>query len=91
MGALKSHIISSYSVRRDGHFRPVTATDLVPGDVLLLKAGQLVPADCLHVQGGALQVRGRLSDGRAGGRSLPDWLRACPLPATLPACLPASS
>ena len=36
----------SVRVRRDGREQPVPAADLVPGDVVLLGEGDVVPADC---------------------------------------------
>src|SRR3990172_5321232 len=32
-------------VRRDGQWQEISARDLVPGDIVLLEAGRLVPAD----------------------------------------------
>jgi Ca2+-transporting ATPase len=43
--ALKNMLAPSARVRRDGHVTVVAATELVPGDVLLLEAGDRVPAD----------------------------------------------
>ena len=54
--ALKRLAVPSVTVRRDG--RPVTLASeaLVPGDVLLLEAGNLVPADVRLVEASALQA-----------------------------------
>jgi Ca2+-transporting ATPase len=46
MAALKKLAVPNVRVRRDGHLREVSARELVPGDVVLLEAGNLVPADC---------------------------------------------
>ncbi len=43
--ALRSHITMSARVRRDGTVRRVEGAALVPGDVVLLEAGDRVPAD----------------------------------------------
>jgi Mg2+-importing ATPase len=41
---------------RDGQPRQVDLTDIVPGDVLLLAAGNTVPADCLVIESKELHV-----------------------------------
>jgi Ca2+-transporting ATPase len=45
MAALKRLSVPTVRVRRDGHVREISAEELVPGDVVLLEAGNLVPAD----------------------------------------------
>jgi Ca2+-transporting ATPase len=45
MAALKKMAVPHVRVRRDGHTREITARELVPGDVVLLEAGNLIPAD----------------------------------------------
>ncbi len=45
MDALKRLLIARSRVRRDGHMVEIDARDLVPGDVVLLEAGDRVPAD----------------------------------------------
>jgi Ca2+-transporting ATPase len=46
MEALRKLAVPEVKVRRDGEETNVSATDLVPGDVVLLAAGNRVPADC---------------------------------------------
>ncbi len=43
-------------VRRDGHVLEVSATELVPGDVVLLEAGDRIPADGRLVEAVNLQM-----------------------------------
>jgi cation-transporting ATPase I len=43
-------------VRRAGQERRVLDVDLVPGDVLLLEAGDVVPADCRILSGSSVEV-----------------------------------
>jgi cation-transporting ATPase F len=43
--ALTRMMIVETTVRRDGHKQRVTATELVPGDIVLLESGDRVPAD----------------------------------------------
>ena len=44
--ALKNMSSPSARVLRDGEIRVISSTALVPGDVLDMEAGDLVPADC---------------------------------------------
>lgn len=53
-------------VRRDGHWQRVAARDLVPGDVVHVRMGDLVPAD-LHLLQGQVQ----LDQSSLTGESLP--------------------
>jgi len=53
--ALKQMIISTTPVIRDGKETIISSAELVPGDVILLKAGDRVPADCLVT--GAIELR----------------------------------
>jgi Ca2+-transporting ATPase len=46
LAALKKLTVPDVTVYRDGTQLNISATDVVPGDVLLLQAGYLVPADC---------------------------------------------
>ena len=46
LAALKNLSAPSAKVQRDGVRQVVDATELVPGDVVFLEAGDLVPADC---------------------------------------------
>ncbi len=45
MAALKKLAVPRVRVRRDGEVRDIDAAALVPGDVMLLEAGNVVPAD----------------------------------------------
>ncbi|NKQ37024.1 MAG: cation-translocating P-type ATPase [Chloroflexi bacterium] len=45
MAALKRLAVPTVKVRRDGQVREISATALVPGDIVLLEAGSAVPAD----------------------------------------------
>ncbi|MDH3717070.1 MAG: HAD-IC family P-type ATPase, partial [Planctomycetota bacterium] len=50
MAALKQLAVPSVHVRRGGVPREVSARQLVPGDLIVLEAGNLVPADCRVVE-----------------------------------------
>ncbi len=43
---LKQAVVVRATVLRDGQPRSIPMTELVPGDVVLLSAGDLIPADC---------------------------------------------
>jgi Ca2+-transporting ATPase len=45
LAALRKMVVATAKVRRDGQVREVPAESLVPGDVVLLEAGDRVPAD----------------------------------------------
>jgi Ca2+-transporting ATPase len=50
MAALKKLAVPTVRLRRDGHVHEIPSTELVPGDVVLLEAGNLVPADARVVE-----------------------------------------
>lgn len=45
LAALERMLVSIVRVRRDGRVQEVAAEDLVPGDIVLLEAGDRIPAD----------------------------------------------
>ncbi len=45
LAALKRLSVPEARVRRDGQVQAIPAADLVPGDIVLIEAGFLVPAD----------------------------------------------
>jgi len=54
--ALQEQVSEHVRVRRDGHEQRVDATDLVPGDIVLLEAGDAVAADMRLLRSSALQL-----------------------------------
>lgn len=54
--ALKKMSAPTATVKRDGKIINVASTDLVPGDLLLLEAGNFVPADCRLINSFNLKV-----------------------------------
>jgi H+-transporting ATPase len=54
--ALKRQLALQARVRRDGQWRQIEATKLVPGDVVRLRLGDIVPADVKLVAGDYLSV-----------------------------------
>ena len=56
LAALRGMLAPSARVRRDGEARIVPAEELVPGDILLLEAGDRVPADARVLQAHGAEV-----------------------------------
>ncbi len=56
LAALRAMAAPEASVRRDGSERVVDATELVPGDVVLLSEGDVVPADCRLLETQSFEV-----------------------------------
>lgn len=54
--ALKNMSSPMATVRRNGRVTEVPATEVVPGDIVLLEAGKYVPADCRLIKAYHLQV-----------------------------------
>jgi len=44
--ALKKNLALKAKVKRDGDWKSVDAAELVPGDLIRLKIGDIIPADC---------------------------------------------
>ena len=57
MAALKQLSAPTVKVRREGHVMEISSIELVRGDVVLLEAGNLVPADGRLVEGTNLRVQ----------------------------------
>ena len=56
MKALQSQLQILVRVRRDGQWQSVPARELVPGDVLKLRSGDVIAADTVHLEGTPLLV-----------------------------------
>lgn len=56
LDALRAMVQTSAKVRRDGHVRSLPAERLVPGDLVLIEAGDKIPADLRLLAIGELQV-----------------------------------
>ncbi len=57
MAALKKMSVPHVRVRRDGHVLEISAVEIVPGDLVLLEAGNVVPADGRLVEAVNLRVQ----------------------------------
>mmetsp|Transcript_9006 Transcript_9006/g.19166 ORF Transcript_9006/g.19166 Transcript_9006/m.19166 type:complete len:969 (+) Transcript_9006:380-3286(+) len=53
---LSQQLESKIAVRRNGETETVNVTELVPGDVVLLVGGQIVPADVQYMRGDIMSV-----------------------------------
>jgi Mg2+-importing ATPase len=50
---LRSSVALKAEVKRDGVFAPVEVKSVVPGDVVRVRAGDIIPADCILLEGTA--------------------------------------
>ena len=57
MAALKKMAVPHVRVRRDGHLLEISATTLVPGDIIQLETGNTVPADGRLLESANLRVQ----------------------------------
>ncbi len=78
--ALRRRIAIRALVRRGGETRPIPAAEIVPGDIVLLRAGNLVPADCLVLEARDFLV----SEATLTGESYPVEKSPGPSPAGAP-------
>lgn len=53
---LQSMISLKTNVLRDGVVKEIVATDIVCGDIIVLKAGDMIPADCLLIEANELNA-----------------------------------
>jgi H+-transporting ATPase len=65
--ALKKKLALSSHVCRDGQWQKIEARLLVPGDLIKLKLGDIIPADCLLLEGEYLSI----NQSALTGESLP--------------------
>lgn len=56
VAALDSLQVPQARVRRDGQLTVIDATDLVPGDIVLLEPGDMVPADGRVIESASLEI-----------------------------------
>ncbi|EFA84549.1 P-type ATPase [Heterostelium album PN500] len=92
--ALKNSLVSQTRVLRDGKWDQVASTSLVPGDVIILKIGAVVPADCRVLEcesvkidqssltGESLPVTKKIGDEVYSGSSMKQGEATCIVTAT---------
>ncbi len=76
MAALKKMAVPSVRVRRDGHVKEISARLLVPGDIILIEAGNTIPADCRILE----SVNLRVQEAALTGESEPVAKNSAPIP-----------
>ena len=57
LAALKKLAVPTVRVRRNELVEEISARELVPGDIVILEAGNLVPADCRLLESASLRVQ----------------------------------
>ena len=67
MSALKKMAVPLVKVRREGHVSEISARELVPGDIVLVEAGNLAPADLRLV----ISTNLRVDESALTGESVP--------------------
>ena len=65
MAALKKLAVPAVRVRRDGAVQEINALQLAPGDVVLLEAGNLVPADGRLCEAANLRIQEAILTGES--------------------------
>ncbi len=65
LAALKKLLPSATKVVRAGAVRQVPAAELVPGDLILLEAGDILPADCRLVEAFSVRVNNAIITGES--------------------------
>jgi Ca2+-transporting ATPase len=65
MAALKKLAVPSVRVRRDGNVQEAPAPQLVPGDIVLLEAGNLLPADGRLLETANLRIQEAILTGES--------------------------
>jgi P-type Ca2+ transporter type 2C len=76
MAALKRLAVPKVRVRREGASLEIPSSELVPGDLVLLEAGNLVPADGRIIESASLKIQEAVLTGESeavqkGGDALP--------------------
>src|SRR5262249_26294094 len=65
VAALRSDAAPTAHCRRDGDLQEIPATQLVPGDVVMLRAGDTVPADAKLIESYELEVEEAMLTGES--------------------------
>ena len=65
MAALKKMAVPKVRVRREGHISEIPAQQLVPGDIILLEAGNSIPADGNLIENVNLRVQEAILTGES--------------------------
>lgn len=71
LDGLKNSLVSTVPCRRNGVMVTLDVTELVPGDIIFLRGGNIVPADCKWLEGDVFQVDTAALTGEALPRKVP--------------------
>jgi len=71
--ALKQRLVKKVTVKREGEYKQIPARDLVPGDIIKLRIGDIVPADVQLLEGDYLLI----DQAALTGESLPVNKKIC--------------
>mmetsp|Transcript_141505 Transcript_141505/g.439874 ORF Transcript_141505/g.439874 Transcript_141505/m.439874 type:complete len:1010 (-) Transcript_141505:174-3203(-) len=71
LDALKSQMTATVPVKRDGNMVVTPVAELVPGDVVFLRGGNVVPADCEWLEGDPMLVDTAALTGEPVPRKVP--------------------
>ena len=80
VAALQKMSAAHAAVIRDGTRQSILATEIVPGDIILVQEGDTVPADARLIEGVSLQM----AEAPLTGESLPVTKTVAPIPADVP-------
>lgn len=80
VAALQKMSAAHATVLRDGTRQSVPATDIVPGDIILIEEGDTVPADARLIEAVSLQM----AEAPLTGESLPVVKTVAPIPSDVP-------
>ena len=75
VAALRAMSAADATVIRDGERRSIPATDIVPGDIILIEEGDTIPADARVIESTALQT----AEAALTGESLPVMKETAPI------------
>lgn len=64
--ALKGMLVANSMAVRDGKEKEIPSNQIVPGDILILRTGEKVPADCLLLEEQELKVNEAVLTGESG-------------------------
>ncbi len=70
LSALRNLLPQQVNVSRDGSIAQLPAEDIVVGDIILLEAGNNVPADCRLIEGFGVRVNNAIVTGESISRAL---------------------
>jgi P-type E1-E2 ATPase len=76
MRAIQKLLTLDSRVKRDGEVRQVPAEELVPGDLVLLEAGDRVPADLRLLETRDLRIEEAALTGESVPTDKPAWVTA---------------